>query len=121
MTESTKSLLISILVIHTVFAVHVLVSLPRQAMASNEFLFLFFYPQYLFMWFLPPAYPIHFGGEHTTINWIEAIGKILLVLPVSAPYGLLIWPLISSVRSTYQRRQNRQATNEAVRNSTSRK
>src|SRR5262245_17030337 len=105
MTESTKSLLISILVMHAIFAVHVLVSLPRQAMASNEFLFLFFYPHYQFMWFLPPAYPIHFSGERTTIDWIWAIGKILIVLPVSAPYGLLIWPLVSSLRAKFKRKQ----------------
>ena len=105
MTESTKSLVISILVIHAIFALHVLVSLPRQGMASNELLYLFFYPHYVFMYFLPPAYPIYFTGERTTINWVEAIGKILIVLPVSAPYGLLIWPLVSSLRSKYQRGQ----------------
>jgi len=48
---------------------------------------LVFFPHYLFMFFLPPSYPIHDDG---IVDYSELWGKLAVAFPASLAYGVII-------------------------------
>ena len=47
-----------------------------------------FYPHYLFIFFLPPAYPITYSGGEVQVSYLAFLGKMLVAVPCSVAYSL---------------------------------
>lgn len=60
-------------------------------MASNGFWLLVFFPQYMLVYGLPPAYPISStdtGVIH--VNYFDFLGKMLVAFPASVVYAIFV-------------------------------
>lgn len=74
--------------IHAVFCVQAFLPLQRGGMASDGPWLWIFYPHYMLMFFLPPAYPITYAGGEVQVSYLDFLGKMLVALPASVFYAL---------------------------------
>ena len=74
--------------IHTVFCIQAFLPLQRGGMVSDGPWLQIFYPHYLFLFFLPPAYPITYSGGEVQVSYLAFLGKMLVAVPCSVAYSL---------------------------------
>ncbi|MGH7954298.1 MAG: hypothetical protein ACREFE_20575 [Limisphaerales bacterium] len=86
-------------VIHALFCIQVFMALPG-GMALTGFGLLLFYPHYMLMFFLPPAYPIHDNG---IVDYGELWGKLVVAFPASLVYGIIIVAILAFIRQILSR------------------
>ena len=77
-------------IVHAVFCIQA-VSVARQGgLVSNVPFGFAFLPQEFLMFFLPPAWPLHFNADRWSwdVNWWGVAGKLAVAYPASLGYGL---------------------------------
>ena len=90
------------LIIHGVFAIQSYLSLPKGGMVTEPICLILFYPQYLLVFFLPPAYPISHVDGRVIVDYLAFFGKMLSAFPASLFYGLFLSLLLSLFRKPRQ-------------------
>ena len=83
-------MLISSLLIHSVFSLQALSVAEQGGMIRNTFFMLLFYPQVSLMYFLPPTDPIGYSGGAVVVDWLRFAGKLVVAYPASLLYGLAV-------------------------------
>jgi len=85
------------LLIHVVFCVQAYLPLQQGGMVSDGPWLWIYYPHYLLVFFLPPQYPISFSGSSVRVNYLEFWGKMLVAVPASAAYGMIVAAIASAL------------------------
>lgn len=86
------------LVVHSFFCVQAYLPLKQGGMVSEGPWLWFYYPHYILIFFSPPAYPLN-GGQ---INYFHFWGKMLVALPASIVYALLVVGLGMEIGKMYR-------------------
>ena len=91
--------LVCTIVIHSIFVVQLLLALPRKGLILPAFAIPFL-PQTFLMYFLPPKFSWYDKG----FDWVGLVGQIIVAMPASFLYGVIIAYLIRRWQELYRKR-----------------